>query len=102
MINVSPTQKIKKETNKKKTKKKQNGKQLQSYKKATTSETSFDDTFGTIPDSFYVSGRNLFYLPKRYWTKMTKKEKLLKTTEFRHKILYIYYTYILTYEYNND
>lgn len=33
---------------------------------------------------------------------MTKKEKLLKTTEFRHKILYIYYTYILTYEYNND
>lgn len=43
-----------------------------------------------------------FHLPKRYWTKMTKKEKLLKTTEFRHKILYIYYTYILTYEYNND
>lgn len=31
-----------------------------------TSETSFDDTFGTIPESFYVSGRNLFYLPKRY------------------------------------
>lgn len=25
------------------------------------SETSFDDTFGTIPESSYVSGRILFY-----------------------------------------
>lgn len=79
MINVSPTQKNKKETNeKKKTKKKQNGKQLQSYKKATTSETSFDDTFGTIPESFYVSGRNLFSLAKKILNKNDKKRKTPK------------------------